>query len=245
MKISRVLFVLVLLVFSAKGLKAGDGPDLSGLANLMEAQNDYRRTLIEARLAESEIQLNQAKTALAYAEATKNYAEVALINTKIAHLNLYMQAMAYELNRVMHEQANINVKIKRITVQAELCAGLALGDTSYGAFQCLRYFRRHVIPTSIQQKTLFKEVAAMEASEFISNFGQGETIAFPGGNVGKLIQFLEKQNYSVEPYGAAHSELMEFLNAVTSETERKLQEYYRYMDGIRAGTLNVFELPNG
>lgn len=245
MKISRILFVFVLFLSNANAVQAAEGADLGGLASLMEARNDYRRTLIEARLAESEIQLNESKRALAYAEAAKNYAEVGLINTKIAHLNLYMQAMAYELSRVMHEQANINVKVKRITVQAELCAGLALGDTSYGAFQCLRYFRRHVIPMSIQQKTLFKEVAALEANEFISNFGESATLPFPGGNVGKLIQFLEKENYSVEPYGAAHAELMDFLNAVTTETESKLQEYYRYMDGIRAGTLNVFELPNG
>lgn len=216
----------------------------SSESQLITARGQYEAALAQARLAEADIQLKAAQASLAHAEANKRYAEIEYIKTRVEHLRFVLHMLREEYARVKREEANIQYKLHELRVHQALCSDLADGLTAHGGFQCIHYFRRYLVAFNLQKKFLFEDkVDALPASEFIGNYPEVIPQPFTGGNVGQLIVFAQRLDLSFVPFGKAHISIVSFLDAISDAAQKKLQEYRFYMDGIRAGTLDVFKLP--
>ncbi len=213
-------------------------------SDLLKAQTDYQRMLTEAKLARTKMEVDKADAAAKRADADHKHALAEYYRVRSQHLMAYMRIMQDEYDRVRSEEANLKARMYDVRRHYDLCGELADGLTRRGGFQCLQYFRRYIVSFALQKKMLFDDkVEALPASEFVSNDPGSPVEGFKGGNVGQLIVFAEARDYSFAPFGRAHGFVIGFLDSVQAGAQAKINEYRNWIDGIRAGVLDVFKLP--
>lgn len=237
--------ILVLAFVVGMSVVTNNVARANDFADVMEAKTDFERMLTERKLADAEIELMKAETQLKQAEAAKEYAEADFIREKISYLKSVHSIMLKEYARIEKEEAALKDKMYEVMLHQTLCGELADGQTRRGAFRCLNYFRRYLVSFNIQKKLLFDDkLEALPADEFVPNYSGMTTLPFAGGNVGQLLVFAERNDFSFAPFGKAHSFVMGFLDAMQVAAQAKVMEYRNWIDGIRAGTLDVYNPPN-
>ena len=77
---------------------------------------------------------------------------------------------------------------------------------------------------------------------FASNDGQ-LVEGYPGGNLGKLLSFLEKNNYSVVFASDAHQMILQGLQTMAVAAQTQIAELRALMRDLRDGTLDIWNPP--
>jgi multidrug efflux pump subunit AcrA (membrane-fusion protein) len=200
--------------------------------------------MIQARaaylLAVAQAKLDAAQSDLAEAQA--HYQAV-----KAEQLQQLIAILQDEYARVLREQAEVDRQVDDIKRYSSQLDPIKLGRVDAGIGNAMDYFITELIPAGVLAQTMFAKVAALGIENFQVNDEEDgidhPLLAFPGGNVGTLMKFVETHDYSFVPWSAAHGVIMDFIAAAEKAAADKTQQYQRYMDGIRSGTLPVWSLP--
>lgn len=226
-----ILFIFSIFILSSIWAKRCDAEirDLAGTAEIIKAKTDYQRMLVEAQLSSAKALELRATAELKFAQA--------------AYYRKMLQVLEYEFNRLQREEINVKARMAEVEFYASRCAGLKIGEVTDVTFYGLRWLLVAVLPSDVIAAEAGKVLPELSEDNFIAT----HTVpvrAFPGGNLGQLFKFLEKNRYSMAEWSDAHMSVLKFMASVTAAVDARIQRYVNYMDGIRAGSLDVWKLPN-
>jgi hypothetical protein len=148
----------------------------------------------------------------------------------------------------LQEESDVQRQVDELKLRASQTNPLKLGHVDASVASALNFFIAQVLPGDVITKNLFNKVAPLGAEEnFVVNDEEDgidrPLVAFAGGNIGQLLKFVEDHDFSFVPWSPGHEAVMDFIAAVAKSAQDKIDEYHRYMDGIRSGTLPVWGLP--
>lgn len=216
--------------FSGGAIQATDmSEELIGYSELIRAEAEYIRMVGEARLAWAKARLTDAQADMQFEEVRK--------------LRLFVNRLELELKRLRRDEHKAREKIEVIERLSGKLGPLANGKTDAFVFRALKTLFAQVIPPEVLVSTMSHAADAYPESQFIANRKTDPLKAFAGGNVGQLLRFLEVNNFSLEPWSAAHLNLLSGLAKLGTAATEKVAKTREYMEGIRKGTFSIWSPP--
>jgi hypothetical protein len=204
--------------------------ELNAYANMIRAQAEYRKALVEEAMAPSKIALN--------------YAEAALKEEQAAYIRKMREVLDYEFKRIQTEDILNQRKILDIEWNCNLCNGLKSGKTDKTTWIGLDYMCSAVIPAETIKKAFFRKVEPLDASNFMANAKGGKVKNFDGGTVGDLLDFARENDFSFKKYRSGHAEILTLLGDLSEPADKEIERCRALTERLRAKSINVWQLPN-
>lgn len=217
-------------------------PDPDRLSTLLLAFADNNRAYADIIRAEAEYIRMLGEARLQWARARLIEAQAAHELEEVRKLRLLTDRLKYELKQLGREEFAKRQQIARIEKATQQLNSLTSGTCSHQAFLSMRSLFSWVVSPKTVAESFGTPVEPFPAEDFISNLGE-ETVAFPGGTLGQLINFVERHHFSFDPYKKPHLAVLIGITAIGQEAAIKVKEYQEYMQAIRKGTLNLWNPP--
>ena len=203
--------------------------DLKGFIELQKIKNDRERLAIEASAIHASNYQKMGEGAYKFAIA--------------AYSNQMLEILKYEFKRIIL----IEKEFDRIRLNHELKINLALdlksGKTNKGTWIGLDHIFKFMIPSTILEKELFKEVPKIPSNNFIYNVKKDKDLEFPGGNLGEFLEFLKENDCSTKPYSKAHLILLNLFSNLDTIANKNIEYVSNDIEKIRKTALPVFKVP--
>lgn len=205
--------------------------DLSGLADMIKARTDYQRMLTERKIAESTINLQNA--------------QARYDNEKTEQLAQLLVVLRHEYDRILKEESEMDRQVAELRRRIVEIAPLRSGHVTGAVLAAFNFFVELTLSAEQMRDTIFKKVDPLGVENFVANQIENDVdlVPFPGGNVGTLLKFMGQHEFSFAQWSTGHSLVLDLIGAISKSGEEKLDKYQRYMDGIRSGTLPIWQLP--
>jgi hypothetical protein len=203
---------------------------IHAVADLVRAQGEYIRMVGEARLAVARAMVEEAKAAYQW--------------QLVRQLTLFVNRLQLELRNLARDEHAARNQALRLQLAAKQVKVLTHGWVSPHVLQGLRVIVAQGAKAGVVAEIMSEPVPAAAAHYFKANRKADTTLEdFPGGNLGSLFRFLEKKDYSMEPWTEPHLAIMKGLDRLSQSAEDEIKAIRAYMEEIRKGTLNLWNPP--
>lgn len=211
-------------------------PDLvKAKAEMLKAVAAKQEADVKAYLAESEKQLNFAKAAGEWAKAR--------------YLEELRGILVAEYNEIVTQQRRVQRLIEELRWNQALITHWRMGRTSQSSFNAMLKLVAGSLEFEPIRAALSKKVEPLPAENFIVNDDETGTASdlceFPGGDVRRLLLFLRKKNFSLEPLEDAHFIVMEALSVISKSAADRILQHEQEIQAVRASRISeLFQPPN-
>ncbi len=220
---------------SGSGSGSGSSPT-GGLGDGMRAYADLLRAQGEFIVDISIAQLNWAKANLVNAQAAFEW-------QRARELQLLVDRLELELKRLRQDEYKMRALIQQISDTATTFNVINTGTTSQFVFQAFNFLLIRAVPTGVVKDSMTVSVPSFSADNFVPNNKGVTPIPFPGGNVGMLMHFLQKNNYSLEPFREAHVAILGAIQQMVDAANQRISDIQDQMEALRNGTLDIWKIP--
>lgn len=188
----------------------------------------FGNAIAENTQAYAELIKAQATYVVAMAEANLKNAQAELFLAQAAHewervrqLRLLVNRLELELKRARKQEHAVEAQIKKVTEHARRINLLKMGRSSKYVHASLFFILTQVVPSAVVGDTLGRDVGSFQARDFVPNKKDREAVAFEGGNVGQLLEFIKANDFSFSPFSPAHLEVVEAMEAIEAAADEE------------------------
>lgn len=204
--------------------------ELNAYAQLIKAEAEYKRAVVEEMLA--------------FSRHTLNMADAHLKDEQAAYIKTVRGIVEYEFGRIRTEDAWNSHLTLNLELKINLCRPLKTGVMNSNVWAGLEPLIDQVVPPAVVKKSMFREVKALDKKNFYPNTKGKESLDFPGGTMGELLDFARENDLSFTKYKAGHGEVLTFLMDIAEPAEVQLEKYKVATERIRGKAIPTPALPN-
>lgn len=184
---------------------------LLSLTAVGENLSDNVKAYADLVRAEGEYRIAVAQSELLFAQANLTNAQAAHEWQRVRELTLLVNRRALELRRLAKLEYKIQQQAQQLEDRTISLQVIKTGRTSPYVFQALRFIEMRAIPAPLLAEVMSTHIRAYEADHFVPNKPGAEPLDFEGGNLGQLLSFAEKRQFSFAPFSPAHLEVLQGL----------------------------------
>ena len=210
-----------------------------------DPSSDGMRAYADVLRAEGAFLVDVSMARLNFARANLVDAQAAFEWQRARMLAILVDRLEYELRHLRQDEHHARVFIKQIDRAATQLGVINTGRTSQSSFIALRFLMIRVVPPNTIASAMTATVPSYSADNFVPNKKGIAAESFPGGNVGTLITFLEKKNYSLEPFRDGHVAILHAIQEMADAADEKLSLIREQIQQLRDDTLDIWKIPPG